>query len=301
MKIVPANQNDFPLLAQFIRPYEEKCIFLASQIRRKSDHIFIIKKNGDKNNDDKKLSPGKTLSPGKKSDILGVFYLDLSLFHCIPNPEYLNWDEILPFIKNTISSASPNPKSKVKCVSGEAKSTEFFVNILKDFQGQPYQINHYKLMTADHVQNPPEELANDDKIIRCTEADKDLLFPIQKKYLTEEVAPFGKTVSDAEVSLGLKQTLKNQLCLALYTDGQIAAKANTNAIGINWIQLGGVYTHPLYRRNGYAWHLVSAICRRAEKAEKKSALFVKDINVPAMELYKKSGFEDSGLYEIAYF
>lgn len=276
MQLIFPDKNTFPLISKYIQRYEEKCIFLASHIRRHSKNLYIISNSG------------------KANDIQGIIYLDSSLFHLIPNLENINAAELFSLIRQ-------KQETKIKCISGEAKGTEFFKNLLKEVQGEAYQTNHYKLMTADQTVNPPEELANDDQIIRCTEADIDLLFPIQKKYLTEEVAPFGKTVTDAEVSIGLRQTLKNQLCLALYSNGEIVAKANTNAIGINWIQLGGVYTDPLYRRNGYAWHLISAICRRTSKAGKKSALFVKDINVPAMELYKKLGFKDSGLYEIAYF
>ena len=309
MKIIQANSKLFPLIEQFIKPYEEKCIFLASQVRRHSDKIWLITESSQ--------------SRGcEKADILGVLYIDSSVFHYIPEPEKIDPAVIeaallrepqesqttaksqqTPAQGQQIPASLPHtaPHRPIHCISGERQGTEYLVNLLKKSGKEPYQVNHYKIMTCEKAVNPPEELQNDDAIIRCTENDMEVLFPIQKKYLSEEVAPFGKKVTDAEVSIGLRQTLKNQLCLALITNDEIAAKANTNAIGLDWIQLGGVYTHPLYRRNGYAWHLVAALCRRAEKAQKKSALFVKDINVPAMELYKKCGFKEGPLYEIAYF
>ena len=283
------ESEDFLLAEQFITPHEETCVFLASHIRRHQEKLFfILKTEGTKGTD-----PSSSSSPNKK-EILGLIYLDSSLFHCIPNPNLINGEELARLIKL-------NQKHKIKCISGEAQTSEFLLRALIPNLGLPYQTNHYKLMTIEKVQSPNQELSNDDQIIRCTEDDMERLFPIQKQYLKEEVAPFGKTVTDAEVSIGLRQTLKNQLCLALCSDGEYVAKANTNAIGINWIQLGGIYTSPLYRRNGYAWQLISAICRRTGKAGKKAALFVKDINIPAIELYKKLGFRDSGLYEIAYF
>lgn len=284
ISLIPIDKNTFPIVSQFIQPHEEKCIFLSSQIRRESENLYLLTKN----------APSSDLLA---TDLLGVLYIDNTIFHCLPDIDKINKDDFSKALTQLIKEN----QLKIKCISGEAKGTELLKEILKDQLRDPYQINHYKLMTAGIVQNPPEELYNDDQIIRCTQDDMELLFPIQKKYLSEEVAPFGKTVTDAEVSIGLRQILKNQLVLALQSDGEIVAKANTNAIGINWIQLGGIYTHPLYRRNGYAWHLISAICRRTYKAGKKSALFVKDINVPAMELYKKLGFSDSGLYEICYF
>ena len=84
-------------------------------------------------------------------------------------------------------------------------------------------------------------------------------------------------------------------------DGDIVAKANTNAIGINCVQIGGVYTHPLYRRNGYAGALVQALCNRAVQARRKPVLFVKEKNTPAFNLYQKLGFEECGRYTIVYY
>ena len=119
--------------------------------------------------------------------------------------------------------------------------------------------------------------------------------------MAKEVAPAGKQVSDLEAKARLKSILKDQLCFALQSDGEIVAKANTNAIGFNYVQLGGVYTHPLYRKNYYAWHLVYTICQRVLKAGRKISLFVKEKNNPAHALYERIGFTTFGKYEIAYF
>lgn len=277
---IPVDKQYISLAKTFIEPYEETCVFLSSYLRRGSKHLYLISKKE---------------NPQKTDDLHGVIYIESSVFHCIPHLDEINFLEFQRGLSPLFQEI------KIKCISGEAKGTDYIINLLKEKFGKPYQTNHYNLMTASVVQNPPDDLCNDDQIIRCTENDMEELLPIQKKYMNEEVAPFGKKASDAEVAMGLRQILKNQLCLALYSDDEIVAKANTNAIGVNWIQLGGIYTHPLYRRNGYAWQLISAILRRTSKAGKKAALFVKDINVPAMELYKKLGFTNSGLYQICYF
>ena len=119
--------------------------------------------------------------------------------------------------------------------------------------------------------------------------------------MAKEVAPSGKLVTDLEAAAQLKSILKDQLCFALWTDGEIVAKANTNAIGFNYVQLGGVYTHPLFRKNYYAWNLVYTICTRVLKSGRKISLFVKEKNNPAHELYQRIGFVQGGKYEIAYF
>ena len=109
--------------------------------------------------------------------------------------------------------------------------------------------------------------------------------------MAKEVAPQGKQVTDLEAEAQLKSILKDQLCFALYSDGEVVAKANTNAIGYNYVQLGGVYTHPLYRKNYYAWNLVYTICSRVIKTGRKISLFVKEKNNPAHTLYDRIGFE----------
>ena len=118
--------------------------------------------------------------------------------------------------------------------------------------------------------------------------------------MQEEVALRGQKISDAEVSMHLRQILKNQLCFALVSDGQIVSKANTNAIGKNWVQIGGVYTLFQFRQNGYAAHTVSVLCKRILQARKNIALFVKTKNIPALQLYQKIGFTIHDDYEIVH-
>ena len=127
---------------------------------------------------------------------------------------------------------------------------------------------------------PPEKLSVDDMIIRFSNVETDVepLLELQKMYLAKEVAPAGKQISDLETTARLKAILKDQLCFGLMFDEQIVSKANTNAIGYNWVQLGGVYTHPLYRKNYYAWHLVYTICNRIIKSGRNISLYVKEKN-----------------------
>ena len=310
MDIIHPDEHTFPLVQAFLEPHEEKCVLLCSHVRRHSEKIFIITDN--KKADGHKGCPGTFITASHQpvtlkehltlSDILAVLYIDSTLFHYIPdvtNPQ-LDSTALYSFIKKEMNG------KKIKCVSGETKGTDYFINLLKNEGREAYQINEYSLMeygrqssAYEKIQVP--QLYNDDQIIRCTENDIEELFQIQKQYLQEEVAPKGKIVSDLEVKISLRQILKNQLCLGLFSEGQVVAKANTNAIGINWIQIGGVYTAPLYRRNGYAQALIQTICRRGMKVGKKIALFVKEKNMPALELYKKLGFTPVTGYTIAYF
>ena len=274
MTILPAADSDFSLIQDFLLPYESSCVTLCSNVRRKKKGVYVI----------------------KETALSGVIFLNKTLLYCIPDADNL---KDLPacltaFLKD----------KKVSVLNGEPVAAKIILNALKELGQTPYQTNNYSLMKLDTIPlAPPEKLSCDDQIKRCTnpDADLELLLPLQKMYIAKEVAPAGKQVTDLEATASLKSILKEQLCFALESDGEIVAKANTNAIGFNYVQLGGVYTHPLYRKNYYAWNLVYTICQRVQKTGRRISLFVKEKNNPAHELYQRIGFVPGGKYEIAYF
>ena len=303
MTLIPIETpEDFSLAEQFVIPLEETSASLASLVRKKSDKLVFISSSDE---------PVVSIRPSDYSTtVLGILNLDSTIYHCIPDPALLDAD----FLKNELPYLMKKP---VRCISGEEKATNFLIEIFNSVNGgfdtaaptQPPKIIYsYKMMrwlsaSEAGVSKPPAEtvLSGGEEIIRCTEHDMEILHPLQKDYMKEEVAVPGRPLTDAEVDISLRQILKNQLCFALTFDGDIVAKANTNAIGINCIQIGGVYTHPLYRRNGYAGALVQALCSRAIRAHKQPVLFVKEKNTPAFNLYRKLGFEECGRYTIAYY
>ena len=276
MTLIPIETpEDFSLAEQFVIPHEETCASLASLVRRKSDKLVFIS------------DPSTPLRD--HSSILGILNLDSTIYHCIPAPDLLDAD----FLKAELPYLMKKP---VRCISGEKNATDFLIKIFPD----PAQTYDYKMMNLPRSPASPE-LSGGEEIIRCTEHDMEALHQLQKDYMKEEVFVLGRPITDAEVDISLRQILKNQLCFALTVDGDIVAKANTNAIGINCIQIGGVYTHPLYRRNGYVGALVQALCNRAIRSGKQPVLFVKEKNKPAFSLYQKLGFEECGCYTIAYY
>ena len=289
MTLLPLERpKDFSLAEQFLLPHEETCVSLASLVRRKSDKLIIIS--------DSECPVVECPQGGciETTGILGILNLDSTIYHCIPDPALLEAD----FFKDQLSYLLKKP---VRCISGEKKATDFLLKIFPN----PAQIYDYKMMKWGGPMvvstSSTSGFSGGEEIIRCTEHDMELLHPLQKDYMKEEVALPDRSITDAEVDISLRQILKNQLCFALTVDDDIVAKANTNAIGINKIQLGGVYTHPLYRRNGYAAALVTALSNRALRAGKQPVLFVKEKNKPAFNLYQKIGFEECGRYAIAYY
>ena len=311
MNLIPVETpEDFLLAQQFIIPHEETCVSLASLVRRKSDKLVFIIDSDETMVSTLRLGSG-TVRPSAYSttagdDILGLLNLDSTIYHCLPDINKIDREALidnLPYLM----------KKPVRCISGETSGTEFFIGVFEqgnfDKLNHPAQVYPYKMMrwSSPEVVSTPSTgsgtatTGNGEEIFRCTEHDMELLHPLQKDYMKDEVAVPGRQLTDAEVDITLRQILKNQLCFSLLCDGEPVAKANTNAIGINCVQIGGVYTHPLYRRNGYAGALVQALCNRATQGGRKPVLFVKEKNTPAFNLYQKLGFEECGRYTIAYY
>ena len=304
MQIISVNERTFSLAQSYLLPIEQKCVFLSQLVRKHSPDIYIIlDKNPDNLNNSDKSSQLINLQ-----NVLGVFYLNKSLFHCFKDTSKVNIADFTPLFYEILTQ---NQKS-IKNISGEKDGTDFFLEVIRNLSENPdstfpkkfnvKQINDYKLMVLPHQQfQDSQKLYNDDFIMRCTENDMENLFEIERNYLQDEVAVRGQKVSDAEVSMRLRQILKNQLYFALISDDRIVSKAYTNAIGKNWIQIGGVYTLFQFRQNGYAAHTVSTLCKRILQANKNISLFVKTKNLPAQQLYKKIGFTFHSDYKIVYF
>jgi ribosomal protein S18 acetylase RimI-like enzyme len=58
--------------------------------------------------------------------------------------------------------------------------------------------------------------------------------------------------------------------------------------------IGGVYTHPKHRNNGYATLATSAVTGEALKNAEASALFVRSDNYSAIKVYEKIGYKKIG-------
>ena len=275
MNIEPLT--DYDNAKDFLLPYEADCVQLASYVRKGMENLFVIK-------DDEST--------------VGIIYAKGTFLHCIPHFT----DCAVPLTKVLSDFLLTHP---VTTINGSLTVTEKVMEILQAQGRKLLQQKRYYLMKIppENALNPPESPLNPyDEIKRCNnpEHDIDLLFELQKGFVLEEVAASWKTTTDAEIRLILKGILKNQICLALFSDGEVAAKVNTNAIGWNCVQIGGVYTHPRFRRNGYSWQLLYNLCRRILRTGRSAVLFVKENNMPARTLYQKLGFKDFGRFSITY-
>lgn len=309
MKIFPAQENDFELIQEFVLENERFCLDLSSRLKKGRKNFFIL------------THKENCIC---KDDILAVFFVDKNLFFCFPlfyddaSPDWSNCeasdrnevrtpkvtelrkagleDEIRSVLKSFLI------ERKIAFLSGERGGCEFLAEILRECGQLEIHRNFYNLMV---LQNKPQkcddELCPDDEIRRCTILDDDGLLDLQKNYLQEEVALPAQKIGEKDAAIFLRDILQNQLVFALFCDDEPVAKANTRAIGFKWIQIGGIYTLPLFRKNGFAHHLIYVLCERIQRANKIPSLFVNKKNLAAQNLYKKIGFKNYGEFENIYF
>ena len=139
---------------------------------------------------------------------------------------------------------------------------------------------------------PPEEL----ELVKCGIPQLNALVPLQMGYEIDEVLMDKEDFDEAVSRLTMRKFLREQIIYALFVTTKenevprAVAKAGTNARGQNWYQLGGVYTVPQYRGKGCAAFLAQFLALKNAEMGKRTALFVKDVNIPAQKAYKKAGF-----------
>jgi hypothetical protein len=131
--------------------------------------------------------------------------------------------------------------------------------------------------------------------------DIELIMPLQEAYEREEVV-IRPEYYDREQSLSeLKLSLTKNIILIAEHRGRIVAKAGTNARGLSYDQIGGVFTLPEMRGKSIARVLMKGLLTRIFKNNKGACLFVKKTNRPARQLYRALGFRIAEDYQIRYF
>ncbi|MCQ2585377.1 MAG: GNAT family N-acetyltransferase [Treponema sp.] len=278
MLAVKIHEYPAEKLQNFLKKHEKNCVQLCSSVKHNENNLYVL------------------LEDEKSEEPWGVISTEHSIYHCLPNLKSAN-----PEFEKCFNSLIGK---KINSVVGEKEVSKIIVGILEKKKFKPYCTNEYFLMTKedDSALPPPASLLSmGEEIVSCNNTHAEDLFDLQFHYLKEEVIPPGRKISDFYVRSNIKSLLKNQKVFVIESDGKFVSKVNTNAIGWDWVQIGGVYTDQLYRRNGYSYCLLSTLCRRINKQGRKCVLFVKKKNTPAQNLYEKMNFKKSGEYQITYF
>lgn len=198
------------------------------------------------------------------------------------------------------------------CIAGLAENTMFLthcvlsVGIAKIRQKQEYNLMVYnpRFLTSKIITQMPKGVL----LHKCSIDDLYILSDLQKAYYLEEVVPVGVSFNEIYGRKLLRRDLQKQLIFALYDKEKAlkkcnypVSKAETNAIGFKWCQLGGVYTIKEFRNRGCATFLSLYIARTVLKEGYNTVLFVKKENKAAIQAYKNAQFVNNAEFKIVYF
>lgn len=262
----------------FLLPYESSCIRLCECVKKQKPQVIVIF-DGD--------------------EIWGVLGLETIITHCLPGLKDLSAEGK----KALALEISQKISRSIFSINGEMEGTDFLVKILEDLGEKVHHRYDYVLMEkrSGECQVDMAQLNGGEEIVACTIHMEEELKGLQRDYLNVEVAAPGEKVTDLYVHANLVGILREQVTLALVIDEEYVAKANTSGRGWTFVQIGGVFTHPLYRRNGYARILVGTLVNRILRGGKYASLFVKEKNRGAYELYRAMGFSEVTRWSIAYY
>ena len=127
------------------------------------------------------------------------------------------------------------------------------------------------------------------------------LLPLEEMYEKEEVLPSESLFDPSYAKRYIQNSVKNRISVICEKSGRIISKANTNGEGINFCQIGGVFTLPEFRNRGIGKKVTAGIVEKIFEKGKSPSLFVKKENLPAISAYTKLGFKITSSFKIIYF
>ncbi len=187
-------------------------------------------------------------------------------------------------------------KKSIFCILGIMKDTLLINNILNFYH--PMKIEYVLLMkTMEYKYQLDKALF---KTKRASKKNADLLFNLEKEYLREEVMVGTSELNQHAVLLNLRKTCGSQIVYYAAAGSEVIAKVNTNGLGINYNQIGGVFTRQEFRKRGISTYLMQTLLNEIYYSGKNAVLYVKKENSAALSLYKNLGFVKIDDYQAIY-
>ena len=269
--ILAQNEQQYRAAQHFVAPYEQHCCSLMHKIIAGEGGLHVI---------------------AEQNRIRGVLFFSQggTVLPCLPHRSKDLAVLLQQFFHEKI----------VACINGKADYVTFLNKLLTDTEEHELSdTRFYYLMEHEYSINlnlvPPYTMTH------CTAAHADALFPLHFSYLLEEVQSPLSDPNPVEERQVLKNILRSQYVVAVLKNGMPVSKAQTNAKGLQYVQIGGVYTERQSRRHGFAGMLVSDIADWAAQQHKKTVLFVNRYNTQALHSYQNAGFTAVDNYIISYF
>lgn len=143
----------------------------------------------------------------------------------------------------------------------------------------------------------PCDLAPDRRVRRLRAHETELVLPAALAMFREEV---GVSPLDAEdggwgYQAQVAETVADGRCFARVEQGRVVFKAEIGAVTPQVCQLHGVWTAPDRRGRGLATAGLATVLRYAlAEAAPVVSLYVNDFNAPALAVYRRLGFTETG-------
>ncbi len=283
--IMPVLEGEFGECVEFLAARERRCVSLMSNL----------------------VIDGKTRFPNrgvrafarvidrKKPGVEGIFLVTGAgiLFTCLD--ETARRDDIKPYIARFLS------RVPIRCLIGTQADARFIESIMPN---EPQRSVDYRLLSYDPtaLSSPAGDALSRGQweFVPCGPNDTEKLLTLQEAYEREEVVPPDEPINRESTRLRLRATLEKQRVFMVVAGEKPIAKAGTNAIGLGWSQLGGVYTLPEKRGLGIATALVRRVADEETARGLGVALFVKLSNAAAQKAYENAGFREEGFFRISY-
>jgi ribosomal protein S18 acetylase RimI-like enzyme len=301
-----AREEHFPEIVRFLREREWGCVAFTSQLMHAGRAVFPsrLRKRIHVDNGTEYTAHREDAGAGGGTDGEGIAAAVLQT----------NSGFLYPVFSETLGTSPELPPKLYQrfrrgslffnTVMGRAGHVEALERIVP--KSPSHRVSYY-LMVRDRVDpsdipEPSEESALAElRLHRATVPDARKLFHLQEGYEREEVLLPGRSFQPQAAFQALKQSIRDQIVLYATLQGQTVAKAATNARGMHYDQIGGVYTEPRYRNRRIARSLMLQLLREIGEAGRGASLFVKKHNEPAIALYRRLGFDIRDDFRISYY
>jgi predicted GNAT family acetyltransferase len=149
----------------------------------------------------------------------------------------------------------------------------------------------YELIWPVEVKEPVPELR------LATSDDLDAVLPIHARMALEESGVNPLDMDPDGFRQRCRRRIEQERVWVWIENGQVTFKADIIADTPEVIYLEGVYINPAERGKGYGLRCLSQLSRDLLSRTKAICLLVNKNNGPAHELYRKAGYQLTGLYD----
>jgi uncharacterized protein len=99
---------------------------------------------------------------------------------------------------------------------------------------------------------------------------------------------------DPDFDVSIRRMIRFGLWWVGERDGRLCFFCNVGAWSPHTAQLQGIWTPPDLRNRGIASAALTAVCAQLLRAFPTLSLYVNDFNLPAIRLYRRLGFKETG-------